>query len=209
MHTTKAGSYAGSNALLASCDIMYRLHRPPKAPENVRELERDKSRAEDSPRAHQMVLQDGEGYLAYDSSKGVIRPGKAPQMPPLAASIAPLGAPPEPLPLPVVGRPDGPVQPVIPAPFVAAFAGEKEGVTREETGPNERTNATPEAGQTDGEKLLGLLTAGGISTVKLTAGLGWDRAKLKRELDKLAASGKAEKTGELEGRAPLWRKKTG
>jgi hypothetical protein len=209
MHTTKAGSYAGSNALLASCDIMYRLHRPPKAPENVRELERDKSRAEDSPRAHQMVLQDGEGYLAYDSSKGVIRPGKAPQMPPLAASAAPLGAPPEPLPLPVVGRPDGPVQPVVPAPFVAAFAGEKEGVTREETGPNERTNATQGAAQTDGEKLLGLLTVGGISTAKmLQAGAlaGWDRAKLKRELEKLARDGTAELVGK-DGRAGIWRRK--
>jgi hypothetical protein len=99
----------------------------------------------------------------------------------------------------------------VPAAFAAAFAGEKEGVNKEEDTPNVRPNERSEVPKTDGELLLGLLTAEGISTAKLLQAdelTGWDRAKLKRGLDKLKKAGQAEPTGERDanGKAAIWRR---
>lgn len=174
LHTNKNGSYAGSYALQAACDIMYRLHHPAKTPENVRELERDKTRAEGSPPHHLMSL-EGDGYRAWGATKGVVRPGKAPEPEPRSG---------------------------------AASAGEEEGVQGAAT-PNERTNERSADTPTEaGNPLLQLLTAEGVSTAALCVALGWDRAKLKRELDKLKAGGQAEPTGEKEpgGKAAMWRR---
>jgi hypothetical protein len=87
------------------------------------------------------------------------------------------------------------------------------GETLRETTPNARTNAGIPDGGGATDPLLGLLTAQGISTAELLRteplkGLGWDRAKLKRELDKLKKAGQAEPTGERDanGKAAIWRR---
>jgi biotin operon repressor len=81
------------------------------------------------------------------------------------------------------------------------------GVGGERLGGTERTNgALPET-----NRLVVRLEANGadgVSTAVLTKELGWDRAKVKRELDKLKAVGKAEPTGEKDGRAVVWRAKS-
>lgn len=98
-------------------------------------------------------------------------------------------------------------------PEPAAFgAGGIGGETLRETAPNARTNAAASEETTTENPLLGLLTAEGISTAELLQieplkSQGWDRAKLKRELDKLKAAGQAEPTGEKDGRAVMWRKR--
>jgi hypothetical protein len=78
MHTTKSGSYAGSYALQASCDIMYRLHHPAKTPENVRELERDKTRDQGRHPARQGPRARDAPSPAYPLSGGArhARPGR-------------------------------------------------------------------------------------------------------------------------------------
>jgi hypothetical protein len=91
-----------------------------------------------------------------------------------------------------------------PAPFAAGGIG---GETRGEEAADERTNAAvPET--TEPNPLLGLLTADGVSTADLGRALGWDRAKLKRELDKLKTAGRAEPTGAKAGKAAIWRAKS-
>jgi hypothetical protein len=175
-HSSASLKLAGSETLKGLVGALTGMHKPDAARwPTVRELVMDKNRNREAPDRIRVVrTKHPDGACEYhewtkeEGTKGVVRPGKAPE----------------------------------PAAFgMGGFGGE----TLKETEPNARTNAGPpeELGETD--PLLGLLTAEGISTAVLCKELDWDRAKLKRELDKLKAAGRAEPTGEKDGRAVIWR----
>ncbi len=179
-HSSASLKLAGSETLKGLVGALTGMHKPDaKRWPTVRELVMDKNRNRRAPDRIRVVrTEHPDGSCEYhewvkeEFTKGVVRPGKAPE----------------------------------PAAFaVGGIGGEILG----ETAPNARTNAVPPASEAPAEAtnpLLERLTSEGVSTAVLTTELGWDRAKLKRELDKLKALGQAEPTGEKDGRAAVWRR---